>query len=160
MSRLIVDANLLCLVVAGLAAPQAIGRHKRLRAYSVEDFVKVQDIASHFQRVVTCTHVLTETSNLIGQTNDSERIALLLGLKQLMRSVEEIRPSSIIASEHSAYTRLGLTDAVLLTMDIAQASLLTVDLGLTLAAQAAGKQAINYNWIREQAVSRSSLGLT
>jgi hypothetical protein len=146
--------------VAGLSAPQAIGRHKRLKAYSFEDFQKVQTVASYFQQIVTCSHVLTETSNLIGQTNDAERAVLLAGLKQLILSIEEVRIPSVIACDHPAYTRLGLTDAVLLTMDIAHASLLTVDLGLTLAAQAAGKQAINYNWIRENSVSRSTLGIS
>lgn len=149
MNRLFIDANLLCLVVAGLFAPSAIGRHKRLKAFTLGDFNRVQDLASKFAAVVTCPHVLTETSNLLSQTNDDEKEILLFGLKSILNNIEEINIPANEASDRSEYKRLGLTDAVLLTLNQAKSALLTTDLALTLAAQNAGNEAINFNWVRD-----------
>jgi len=63
--------------------------------------------------------------------------------------MEQIRPASLLACDHSTFQRLGLTDAVILSMELSSAPLLTVDLDLTLAAMHAGRETINYNWYRE-----------
>ncbi|MES2156973.1 MAG: PIN domain-containing protein [Pseudomonadota bacterium] len=144
-----IDANLLCLVVAGYSAPMAIGRHKRLRAYDVDDFKRVSELIAPFDKVLTCPHILTETSNLLANTNDTEKRDLLEGLRVLLQDMEEVRLPSVFACDHKAYHRLGLTDAVLLSMELSGAPLLTVDLDLTLAAIKEGREAINYNWHRE-----------
>lgn len=149
MNRILIDANLLCLIVAGNYAPAAIGRHKRLKAYSRDDFGRVTELISPFQKVVTCPHILTETSNLLANTHESEKCILLEGLKFLILSMDEIQYPSALTCEHRAYQRLGLTDAVLMTMDLASAPLLTANLNLTLAAQSDGRKVINYNWYRD-----------
>ena len=77
MRRILVDANILCLLVAGYCAPSAIGRHKRLRAYGIDDFKRVSQLMAPFDKVVTCPHILTETSNLLAQTNEFEKQELL-----------------------------------------------------------------------------------
>ncbi|CDO35842.1 PIN domain-containing protein [Novosphingobium sp. KN65.2] len=149
MSRILIDANLLCLIVAGFSAPKAIGRHKRLKAYGVEDFERVRELITPFDKVITCPHILTETSNLLANTNDVEKRDLLEGLKVLLQNMEEVRPPSLLACDHQAYHRLGLTDAVLLSMELSGAPLLTADLDLMLAASKEGRKAINYNWYRD-----------
>jgi hypothetical protein len=149
VSRIFIDANLLCLIVAGTTFPQAIGRHKRLRAFTVSDFDAVYAIASGYSEVTSCPHVLAETSNLISQTNDAEAFKLKEGLKALLYGMHEMQLASIIAMERPEYLTLGLTDAVILALHETPASLLTVDLGLTLAAQRAGIAVVNYNWIRD-----------
>jgi hypothetical protein len=151
MNRILVDANLLCLIVAGIHVPKAIGRHKRLKAYSKDDFKLICRIIEPFQKVITCPHILTETSNLLCHTNDNEKSLLLEGLKITLLEMEEIQIDSLFACNNSAYHRLGLTDAVLLTMEISGAPLVTADLGLALAAQGQGRQAINYNHYRNGA---------
>lgn len=149
MKKILIDANLLCVLVAGYSAPKAIGRHKRLKAYNDDDFRRIVDLISPFDKVLTCPHILAETSNLLANTNDVEKRDLLEGLRVLLADMEEVSPPSIFACDHEAYHRLGLTDAVLLSMEISGAPLLTVDLDLTLAATKGGREAINYNWHRE-----------
>ena len=151
MSRIFIDANLLCLVVAGMFAPRAVGRHKRLRAYSIQDFDAVDRILSDHSEVASCAHVLAETSNLISQTNGDEAQILKSGLRSLVRGMRELPMASLAAMERPEYLRLGLTDAVLLALQQSPANLLTVDLGLTLAAQRAGFHVVNYNWMRDTA---------
>lgn len=149
MSRILIDANLLCLVVAGLFAPSSVGRHKRLRAYTPADFDAVYAIVEDYQQVATCPHVLTEASNLLAHTNEAEAKSLRAGLRSLLDGMNELIIASSEAMKSAEYLRLGLTDAVLLSLRESPADILTVDLGLTLAAQREGINVVNYNWLRE-----------
>ena len=149
MNRILIDANLMCLVVAGLFAPALVGQHKRLRAFTPADFDAVYAIISNYQEVATCPHVLTETSNLLAYTDESKAHTLLSGLRTLLDRMTEISIAATQAMERAEYIRLGLTDAVLLSLRDQPADLLTVDLGLTLAAQRAGINVRNYNWLRD-----------
>lgn len=151
MSRIFVDANILCLVVAGMFAPAAIGRHKRLRAYSQGDFEAVAQILSDYQEVACCPHVLTETSNLISQTNETEAKILKAGLQTLAERMCELQIAAVLAMQRPEYLLLGLTDAVILALQSSPTPLLTVDVGLTVAAQRAGLEVVNYNWLRDPA---------
>ena len=83
----------------------------------------------------------------------------MMGMRKLLEQVEEVTVLSRLASEHDDFLRLGLTDAVLLTMEAADAPLLTTDIDLTLAAQKSGGQVINYNWFRDGAVTLSDHGM-
>lgn len=159
MSTVIVDANLLCLIVAGTFAPDAIGRHKRLRAYQLSDFHKVMEITEHFSSAVTCPNILTETSNLLSNTNDYERALLLSGLQTLVDETVEVHTPSSTACQSHFYLRLGLTDAVLLTAQIDNSTIFTVDLGLVLAAQEIGRRVVNYNWVRDEIINLEAFGI-
>jgi hypothetical protein len=59
------DANLLLLLVVGLAGESIITRHKRLQKYNVSTFKKLTEILSRSSNVIVTPHVLTETSNLM-----------------------------------------------------------------------------------------------
>lgn len=159
MRTVVVDANLLCLIVAGTFAPAAVGKHKRLRAYGIEDFNKVMEITACFDAAATCPNVLTEASNLLANTNEHERSLLLSGLGLLLETTLEHHTPSFTACQSSFYKRLGLTDAVLLTAEIEGSVLLTVDLDLVLAANQIGRPVINYNWIRDDAINLELLGI-
>lgn len=132
-------------------APSAIGRHKRLRAYSKSDYKAVSDILSVYQEVVCCPHVLTEASNLLSQTHELEAKVLKAGLRTLTEQMCELQMSAALAMQRAEYLMLGLTDAVILALQSSPAPILTVDLGLTLAAQRAGLEVVNYNWLRDPA---------
>jgi hypothetical protein len=159
VNAVIVDANLLCLIVAGTFVPSAIGKHKRLKAYGIDDFKKVMEIASFFETAVTCPNILTETSNLLSNTNEQERGLLLDGLRTLLESTLERHTPSFMACQSPYFQKLGLTDAVLLTAEMEGAVLLTVDLDLVLAAQVVGRKVINYNWVRDDPINYQHFGL-
>ena len=61
--ELLIDANLLCLLVVGMAIPSL--NHPRVRTYSYADLETVGKIIDRFERIVLCPQVLTETSSLI-----------------------------------------------------------------------------------------------
>lgn len=129
-----IDANLLVLLVVGSEDRGLIERHRRLRGYTADDYDLLLDITEDVDQVFVTPNTLTEASNLLTQHRDPERTRLLDRLGLLIRESEEIVVSSADASSNNAYRRLGLTDAVLLEAVSAKTPVITVDLGLYLAA--------------------------
>lgn len=134
--RIIIDANLLVLFVVGRTSRQLIGKHRRLREYSVEDYDRLIRMTDGVGQVVVTPNTLTETSNLLALHKNPERSRFLDMLQYVMENSDEVTVASADASRNRAFRRLGLTDAVLLEIVSAETPLLTVDLDLFVAASA------------------------
>jgi len=143
--RLLVDANLLVLLVAGRVDEGIIGRHRRLREYSVADYRKLVRLLKPVSQVVVTPNTLTETSNLLSQHREPERSKLLDGLRCLIETSQEVVVASVDAARGRLFRRLGLSDAVLAEEASAEMPLLTVDLDLYLAVvKQRGKAAVHF----------------
>ena len=145
---LILDANLLVLLVVGRAAREYIGKHKRLRAYSVSDFDLLIKLLSSASKIVITPNTLTETSNLVRQISEPARAQILLVLRELIARHDEHYRDSRSVSKSDEFPRLGLTDAVLLDIAGQYGTLLTTDLDLYVAAVKRGYKAVNFNHYR------------
>ena len=147
---LFIDANLLVLLVVGSAGRDLVAKHRRLKAYTTEDYDILVDRLGRVDQVYVTPNTLTETSNLLAQHADPERTRFFDKLRILIQESEEIVVASAQASSNSAFGRLGLTDAALLEIVTAEAPLLTVDLDLYLAALAKGEDvAVNFTHLRD-----------
>lgn len=60
----VLDANLLVLLVVGLASPEHIAIHKRLGEYSKVDFDLLTQLLADASRIVVTPNTLTEAVNL------------------------------------------------------------------------------------------------
>lgn len=145
-----IDASLLVLLVVGSEDRDLIPRHRRLRAYTTDDY----DLLLHFvdgaQRVFVMPNTLTEASNMIRQHGEPQRSRLMDRLGLLIRESAEIVVQSSAASANSEYRRLGLTDAALLEVVTAETPVLTVDLDLYLAASTnESESALNFTHYRD-----------
>lgn len=158
MTSLLVDTNILCLLAVGGTGQHNIERHKRTRAYSREDFERVTAICDRFQKIIVCPHVLAEASNLVRYSAEPLRGMAAAKLKDISRVIEERQIESKAAMDHDAYPRLGLTDAVILTLIENDATLLSDDLDLCLAASAGGQRVINYNHVRDGGYTLADIG--
>ena len=67
----------------------------------------------------------------------------------LIGTAEEFHVSGQVAVKHSAFIRLGLTDAALLEAGDPSSVVLTDDFDLYAAADRAGRQVLNFNHARE-----------
>ena len=144
-----VDANLLVLLVVGSLNRDLIGKHRRLRAYSAEDYEILIDLLRP-ARVLVTPNTLTETSNLLAQHPEPERSRFFKRLQFVIRESKEVVVASVVASANSAFGRLGLTDAALLEAVTPDTPLVTVDLDLYLAACKRGEKfALNFTHLRE-----------
>ena len=149
MPNLLIDTNLLLLLVVGSTDRSYVSRHKRLQAYSLEDYDKVMSIVSGYSGLVTCPNVWTETSNLVRYAPEPIRSRSSETLKTLIGRSTETYVESRRAATRREYSQLGLTDAVLLVLAESGSTLLTDDLDVYLAAGKAGHTAINYNHLRD-----------
>ena len=138
-----IDTNLLVLLVVGETDKDLISKHRRTRAYRVEDYdLLVRLINETDQQVFVTPNTLTEASNLLAQDRQEEpdRSRIFGVLQALIERTEEAVVESRVATRNSNFKWLGLADAVLLEVVSASNPLITTDsnLYLTASAQEAG----------------------
>lgn len=134
-----IDTQLLVLLVVGETDKALISKHRRTRAYRVEDYERLVRLINETDHQVFVTpNTLTETSNLLAQDRREEpdRSRIFGVLQALIERTEEKVVESKIAARNRNFKRLGLTDAVLLEAISASNPLITTDLNLYLAASA------------------------
>ena len=132
-----IDTNLLVLLVVGETDRALISKHRRTRAYRVEDYELLVRLINETDRQVFVTpNTLTEASNLLAQHGEPERSRMFGVLQVLIETTEEKVVESKVAGRNSNFRRLGLTDAALLEIVSASNPLITTDLDLYLAASA------------------------
>lgn len=147
---IILDANLAILLTVGLTGRHHIARHKRLRQYDETDFRMLENIIASSAGIILCPNVATETSNLIRYIDEPVRSEIAAVFAAVIERCDEQTVASVRAAQHAAYRRLGLTDAVLLCLLHNEATLVTADLELYLAALTAGLNAINFAHLQAQ----------
>ena len=145
----VLDANLLVLLVVGLASPEHIAIHKRLGEYSKVDFDLLTQLLADASRIVVTPNTLTEAVNLSAHIAEPVRSRILLVFRDWLERTQEIYVESARAMQHPAYSRLGLTDCVLLETAAQDLTIITADVGLYVEAGRQGRQAINFNHYRE-----------
>lgn len=148
MRAVTLDTNLLVLLVVGTLDRQLIPKHKRTRKFTPEDFDALLGELERYPRIVVTPNVVTETSNLLGQTNDATARRLLERLRQLLAKLSERFVASVDAAAAPGFLRLGIADAATLHNPPASSVLLTDDLGLYLEATRLGRSAVNFTHLQ------------
>lgn len=150
-SGLFIDANLLVLFVTGSVDEVIIGRHRRLREYTRNDYAALVQEIDRFNRILVTPNTLTETSNLLAQHGKPERSLLLERLRVLIEETEEIVVASAEVSADDEFGRLGLTDAALLILAAPETPVITADFDLYFTISHRLPDAVvNFSHIRAQ----------
>jgi len=144
-SAILLDANLLVLLVVGLASPDYISRHKRLKAFTIEDFELLRGLLTSVQRIIVTPNIVTETSNLAGQISEPARGRIFTVLRALLAGLVEVYEPSQSCAATEPFLRLGITDAASLAVRMDDLTILTTDLDLYLESARVGRGAINFN---------------
>lgn len=148
--HILLDSNLSILLCVGLTNRSYIGAHKRLSAYTEEDFDLLCEIVNAAETVTFTPNVATEVSNLSRQIANPAKAEIAKKVADFIcASIEEYIPSSN-AVRREEFIWLGLTDAGLLEAVTPNKNLLTSDHHLHIAACNAGLNATNFNHIREK----------
>lgn len=136
--------------MVGTAERTAITRHSRLRAYSPETFDLLLLWLEQASEIVVTPNTAAETSNLLRQgVKGPLRDALSAHFAALLWRVREDYVRSALAVEHRTFVRLGLTDAVISHLADGGVAILTADLDLYIEAVRSGREAVNFNHLRE-----------
>ena len=142
---IVLDANLLVLLIVGLAGRKYISMHKRLREYREADFELLSKLIAESAGVVVTPNALTEASNLLRQINEPARSEIGRAFHVFTSKAREIYVRSADASSRSEFLRLGLSDSALLEVSKDDIVILSADLDLYLAALTADYTAVNFN---------------
>lgn len=145
----VVDANILVLLVVGSASKEYIAKHKRLRAYTVEDFELLGLIIADFSDIVLLPHILAEASSLARNIDNPARAKIQNALRTLIATATELPVPSVSGAERDEFDELELTDSVILhlcnlTVDGVSPTLLTADTDLANSAHSLGYSVIDY----------------
>ena len=137
------------LLIVGSVGRDLIAKHRRLRAYTIEDYGILINLLDPFDRVFVTPNILTEASNLLGQHGEPERSRFFNRLRLIIQESKEIVVASVDAAGNRAFGHLGLTDAALLEVVTDETPLITVDLNLYLAALNKSEgAAVNFTHLR------------
>jgi rRNA-processing protein FCF1 len=147
--KLLVDTNILLLYIVGSLSPDQIARHKRTKSFTVEDYWLLDSQLAKFGGIVVTPNVLTEVSNLLGYTDERLSQMLLAWLGSQIAAFDEHYVPSHEAITAAEFSRLGLTDATILSCPLQDLAVLTDDLHLYLALERRGVEVINFNHLRE-----------
>lgn len=147
--NLVIDTNLLVLFVVGTTNRNLVTRHKRLKAFSLDDFDLLCRVIASSPQVFVTPNTLTETSNLLGYLDEPARTQVFETFRALILSTPEEYVESRTACDAKEFLRLGITDSGLLQITNKSRALLTTDLDLYLSALSRGLSAVNFNHLRE-----------
>lgn len=150
LSRLLIDTNLLVLFIVGSASTDYIPKHKKLTAFTVEDYEVLLKIVAQATEILVTPNTLTETSNLVSYIGEPARSQVLQCLRLVITESKEKYVSSSLVAQRPEFVWLGLTDAALLEASVRDVTLLTTDFNLYCAALKKGDMALNFNHIRDQ----------
>jgi hypothetical protein len=148
---LVLDANLIVLLVVGLADETAVPVHKRTRAYSIGDFRLLVSVIAEYRELAALPNALSEASNLLEFEGEGFPEKVFGRFSQFIANTKEIYVPSLDASKRSEFRRLGLTDAATLEAAKSEVHILSADVGLYLAAIKAGYSAANFTHAIEAA---------
>lgn len=146
-----VDANLLVLLVVGTAQRSLIGRHPRLKTYTTDDFDILVKLLDTGEKIYVTPNTLTETSNLLPFGKKGLRERFFKVLRFMIQESEEIVVASEQASTVAEFSRLGLTDSVLIDVACKETPVVTVDFDLYYAVASRDyRAAVHFNALRSQ----------
>ena len=149
------DTNVLLLLLFSRIEPAMIGG-KRLEKYTLVDAELLSSYVGNFDRILTTSHVLAETSNLAAQVLHGRKKADFFARLSQSFCIEENRDfhqceMRSLSINEEIFINLGLTDASIVAAMAVKRLLLTDDLDLYLAAIANGAPSINFTHMREVA---------
>jgi hypothetical protein len=148
---LALDANLIMLLIVGLADETVVPDHKRTRAYSTKDFKLLLEVISTYGEIAVVPNALSEVSNLLSFEADELSRKILLNFSRFISSTKEFYVTSVDAANRNEFRWLGLSDSAILEIAKNQMDLLTADIDLHIAALKAGYNSVNFTHLIEAA---------
>ena len=146
---ILVDTNVLLLYIIGSVDFQLIGKHKRTRAFTVEEYRVLNRLLSQFERIVTTPGILTETNNLAGQIGNPARDAIFEAFGRAVADMKERHVPAVRLVNERTFLPLGLTDSGISIAARKGFLVLTDDFPLYGNLVAQGRDVINFNHLRE-----------
>jgi len=108
-SGVFVDSGILLLFIVGSKNPELIRNFGRTASFDENDFILVSRFIEKFDHRITSPHILTEVSDLLGESNDFHTI-----LKAYINESEEKYLASREIVKNEVFFRFGLADSAII----------------------------------------------
>lgn len=145
------DANLLVLLIVGLTDERYVAKHRRLQAFSVDDYKLLRATIARFDEMIVTPNALTEASNLLRYIEEPARSNIGTRFRAFIEITREVFITSKDASAREEFIRLGVSDSALLEIASKDICVLSTDVELWLAALRSGYNAANFTHAIEAA---------
>jgi hypothetical protein len=136
------------LFVIGLYDANRITTFKRTIKYLRSDFDLMSSLVGRFDRIVTTPNIITEVDNLVRQLPAAEYVDVSEIMSRLCERLSERHVTSINATAHPLYPRVGITDTVTALLAAEPYLVVTDDFELANRLEKSGRDVININHIR------------
>ncbi|CAN5367153.1 hypothetical protein BH20ACI1_BH20ACI1_15430 [soil metagenome] len=138
-----VDSEILLLFIVGTKDPNLIGNFGRTAKFDENDFILVSSFIDYFYLKITSPHILTEVSDLLGESNDFQFI-----LKTYINIAEEVfLPSKNVAKSES-FLKFGLADSAIIEVSKNSYLIFTADNRFYGYLSNMGIDAVNFNLLK------------
>jgi hypothetical protein len=142
----ILDTNTLLLLIVGNASKAYISEFKHTNIFSKDDYDLLLELLNDADAIVTIPQVITETSNRLSKgLTGKRRQHVWAEFQHFIEETDEVYCSSSNGSRDTAFSRLGITDAILAILSQEQHWVVTCDAPLFHEILGRGHSAINFN---------------
>ena len=141
---LLLDSNLLLLFLIGTFQRDRIPVFKRTAHFTAEQFDTLLNVSTHFQKIVTTPHLLTEVSNLANSLPEYLKGDWSDHLAEQIPSMTEILDPAFEIIRESAFNPFGIGDAAVQKAS-AEALVLTEDYRLSGYLRSLGIPVLNFS---------------
>jgi len=146
----LIDTNILLLYFVGASNRSRIGKFKRTKQFTAEDYDLLISFMAQFQTVATMPNILTEVSSLINQLGEPDRSdCYILFANEVSLFQEAYIRSQEIASADWSFPKYGLTDCGIAKIAPNQYLVLTDDLKLTRYLNSLRIDTLNFNNLKD-----------
>ena len=104
-----VDSELLILYIVGSTNHRLLGNTKITSNFDENDFILVTEVLDAFKHRITSPHILTEVSDLLGETNEFHHT-----LQKFIEFADEKNLPSIEIAKGDSFLKLGLADSAII----------------------------------------------
>ncbi len=144
----LVDTNLLVGFLVGRYNPSHLTNCRATKAFAPDDFLLLTRFLSHFDKLITTPHILTEVSNLAGKLPDDLIAGFRTTFGQEIKSLSEQPMSAQSIVDDSEFPKFGLTDTAIRMIAPGKYLVLTDELPLYQLLSKRKVDVINFNHIR------------
>ena len=104
-----IDSGILLPFVVGSTNPRLIKNFKRTANFDKNDFILITEFVEAFDYKITSPHILTEVSDLLGESNDFH-----IFLETYINLAEEKFLPSIEITKSETFLKFGLADSAII----------------------------------------------
>jgi hypothetical protein len=140
---LFLDTNILLLYIIGSLDKSLIRNTKSTAMFDARDYEKIKVFIDYFDIKVTSPHVLTEVSDLLGESSNYQKL-----LKTFINfSIEKYKTSAEIA-ENKSFSKFGLADSAILEISKGSHLIFTADNRFYGYLNSIGVDALNFDSLK------------